>query len=67
MRLSCLRCLCLFACNGVWHVLCVSPLRVPYFASFSGLFFCDCLFGFIKRLIHTGVSREKQKEAGQYF
>jgi hypothetical protein len=28
MGLSCLRCLCLFACNGVWHVLCVSPLRL---------------------------------------
>jgi len=50
---SCLCHLCLFACDVVQRVLCfvftfISSYFVPYVASFSWLFICDCLLTLIR-------------------
>ena len=53
---ACLLCVCSHVVvSGTCCVFFPSSC-VPYVASFSGLFFFDCPFGFIKRLIHTGAS-----------
>jgi hypothetical protein len=55
--MSYLRYLCLFAYNGVQHILCcgfflfrLSSSVVPYVTGFCGLYIVDCPFGFLYRL-----------------
>ena len=58
VRLSCVRCLCLFAHNSVQHILCCVFLcfsfsSVPYANSFSSLFISDCPVRFSLRFIYA--------------
>jgi hypothetical protein len=52
VRMSYLRYLCVCTYSGVQDILhyvffCFSSFCVPYVASFSGLYFFDCIFGII--------------------